>query len=74
MLSEDQRRAFHEDGYLHLPAAVPTAATERMREDLEQEISRVRQAAKAELVPYQPPGQALVPPGEGIRVRITRSR
>ena len=34
MLSEDQRRAFHEDGYLRLPAAVPTAATERMRERL----------------------------------------
>ena len=49
-------------------------AAERMREDLEQEIGRVRRAAKAELVPYQPPGQALVPPGEGIRVRITRSR
>ena len=34
MLSEDQRRAFHEDGYLRLPAAVPSAATERMRERL----------------------------------------
>jgi MerR family transcriptional regulator, heat shock protein HspR len=49
-------------------------AAERMREDLEGEIARVRRAAKAELVPYQPPGQALVPPGEGVRVRITRSR
>ena len=49
-------------------------AAERVREDLEGEIARVRRAAKAELVPYQPPGQALVPPGEGVRVRITRSR
>ncbi len=49
-------------------------AAERIREDLEGEIDRVRRAAKAELVPYEPPGQALVPPGEGVRVRITRSR
>ena len=49
-------------------------AAERMREDLENEVRRVRQAAKAELVRYEPPGQALIPPGEGVRVRITRAR
>lgn len=49
-------------------------SAERLREDLEGEIDRVRRAAKAELVRYEPPGQALVPPGEGVRVRITRSR
>jgi hypothetical protein len=49
-------------------------SAERLRSELEGEIDRVRRAAKAELVPYEPPGQALVPPGQGIRVRITRSR
>jgi len=50
--------------------------SERIREDLESELQRVRRAAKAEMVRYQPPGQALVPPArqrEGtVRVRITR--
>ena len=35
-------------------------AAERAQEELRQEIARVRQAAKAELVPYEPPG-----PGAG---------
>ena len=50
--------------------------SERMREELEAELHRVRRAAKAELVRYQPPGQALAPPAGGadraVRVRITR--
>jgi MerR family transcriptional regulator/heat shock protein HspR len=50
------------------------SSAERLREDLEGEIDRVRRAAKAELVRYEPPGQALVPPDAGVRVRITRSR
>ncbi len=33
----------------------------RMREELESEIDRLRRATKAELVRYQPPGQALTP-------------
>jgi len=49
---------------------------ERMRAELESEIERVRRATKAELVRYQPPGQALVPPAghseRAVRVRITR--
>ena len=49
-------------------------AAERMRAELSEEIRRVRRAAKAELVRYEPPGQALVPPDAGVRVRITRSR
>ena len=49
-------------------------AAERMRAELSEEIKRVRRAAKAELVRYEPPGQALMPPDAGIRVRITRSR
>jgi MerR family transcriptional regulator, heat shock protein HspR len=46
----------------------------RVQNELQDEIARVRRSVKAELVPYEPPGQALVPPGQGIRVRITRSR
>jgi len=50
--------------------------SERIREDLESELQRVRRAAKAEMVRYQPPGQALVPPAgrrdPTVRVRITR--
>jgi len=50
--------------------------SERIREELESELQRVRRATKAEMVRYQPPGQALVPPAgqrDGtVRVRITR--
>src|SRR5919198_5164185 len=49
---------------------------ERVREELSAEIERVRRSFKAELVPYQPPEQALVPPpsdGEKtVRIRIER--
>jgi MerR family transcriptional regulator/heat shock protein HspR len=49
---------------------------ERMRQELSEEIERVRRSFKAELVPYEPPGQALVPPlqdGEKtVRIRIQR--
>jgi len=50
--------------------------SERIRDELESELQRVRRAAKAEMVRYQPPGQALVPPARQrdgtVRVRITR--
>jgi MerR family transcriptional regulator/heat shock protein HspR len=49
-------------------------SAERLRVELEGEIARVRRAAKAELVRYEPPGQALLPSDAGVRVRITRSR
>jgi MerR family transcriptional regulator/heat shock protein HspR len=52
-------------------------AAERAQDELRAEIQRVRKAAKAELVPYQPPGQALVPPDRrtrSVKVRITRPR
>lgn len=44
-------------------------AAERVQEELRDEITRVRRAAKAELVPYEPPGQALAPV---FRVRVRR--
>src|SRR5918911_1057720 len=44
--------------------------------ELEGELDRVRRSFKAELVPYQAPGQALVPAGkrkgDGIRIPIQR--
>lgn len=49
---------------------------ERMREQLEAELALARRAGRAELVRYQPPGAALVPPDvrpdRAVRVRITR--
>jgi MerR family transcriptional regulator/heat shock protein HspR len=50
---------------------------ERIQAELEQEIARVRRSFKAELVPYEPAGQALVPRdagGKGVRVPIARRR
>ncbi|MGI8944808.1 MAG: heat shock protein transcriptional repressor HspR [Thermoleophilaceae bacterium] len=44
--------------------------------ELQQEIERVRRSFRAELVPYEPPGQALVPRGRhrdpAVRVRVRR--
>jgi MerR family transcriptional regulator, heat shock protein HspR len=46
---------------------------ERIRQELEDEIERVRRSFKAELVPYEPPGQALMPRDrKGVRIRIER--
>ncbi len=48
---------------------------ERMEAELREEVERVRRSMKAELVPYEPPGQALQParrPG-AVRIRIDRS-
>jgi MerR family transcriptional regulator/heat shock protein HspR len=51
-------------------------ASERAERELRDEIERVRQSFKAELVPYSPPGSALVPArgARGPRVRIPISR
>jgi MerR family transcriptional regulator/heat shock protein HspR len=50
--------------------------SERAEHELRDEIERVRQSFKAELVPYSPPGSALVPAQKtrGPRVRIPISR
>ncbi len=51
---------------------------ERVQEELSAEVDRVRRSFKAEMVPYEPPGQALVPrPRRGERtvsIPITRPR
>ena len=47
----------------------------RVQEQLEKEIERVRRSLKFELVPYEPPSQALMPrrAGErGVRIPIRR--
>jgi len=46
---------------------------EQMRRQLEAEIERVRRSFRAELVPYQPPEQALVPRGsKSVRIQVQR--
>src|SRR4051794_5004419 len=49
---------------------------EKLEQEMAAEIDRVRRSFKAELVRYQPPGQALVPAGkrkgDGIRIPIQR--
>jgi MerR family transcriptional regulator/heat shock protein HspR len=51
---------------------------ERMRQDLQDEIERVRKSFRAELVRYEPPGSALVPArsakGERVRIPIQRQQ
>jgi MerR family transcriptional regulator/heat shock protein HspR len=50
---------------------------ERVQQEMEEEIDRVRRSFKREIVPYEPPGQALVPGDrlagdQGVRIRIER--
>jgi MerR family transcriptional regulator, heat shock protein HspR len=48
----------------------------RVQQELEAELERVRRSFKAELVRYEPPGQALMParPGDGKSVSIPIDR
>jgi MerR family transcriptional regulator/heat shock protein HspR len=47
---------------------------ERVQRELRDEIDRVRRSVKRELVVYQPPSQALMPKGPGVRIPIQRPR
>jgi MerR family transcriptional regulator, heat shock protein HspR len=52
---------------------------DRVQQELAEELDRVRRSYKAELVPYQPPGSALVPARQravqdAVRIRIERGR
>jgi MerR family transcriptional regulator/heat shock protein HspR len=48
---------------------------DRMEAEMQREVERVRRSFKHELVPYEPPGQALVPAeAEGVRIPIRRGR
>ena len=48
----------------------------RVQQELELELERVRRSFRAELVRYEPPGQALMPArggdGQTVRIRIDR--
>ena len=47
---------------------------ERLQQEMADELDKVRRSFKRELVPYEPPGQALVPAGRhrGVQVPIYR--
>jgi|SRR4051812_28587326 MerR family transcriptional regulator/heat shock protein HspR len=45
---------------------------ERMELEMRAEIEQIRRSFRFELVPYQPPEQALVPKGRGVRIPIKR--
>jgi MerR family transcriptional regulator/heat shock protein HspR len=50
---------------------------DKVQEELQSELDRVRRSLKAELVPYEPPGSALVPlqrraDGKTVRIQIRR--
>ena len=47
----------------------------RVQDELQKEVERVRRSLKYELVPYEPPSQALMPRAErerGVRIEIRR--
>src|ERR671933_672222 len=47
---------------------------EKLEQEMADELEKVRRSFKAELVPYQPPGHALVPSGKrrGVRIPVQR--
>jgi MerR family transcriptional regulator/heat shock protein HspR len=47
---------------------------QRVQVELEKELERVRRSFKFELVPYEPPSQALMPRGDerGVRIPVRR--
>jgi MerR family transcriptional regulator, heat shock protein HspR len=46
---------------------------EQMRKEFEVEVARVRRSFRFDLVPYEPPEQALMPrQGDGVRIRVRR--
>jgi MerR family transcriptional regulator/heat shock protein HspR len=47
---------------------------EQMRKQFEAEVDRVRRSFRRDLVPYEPPEQALMPRGkaDGVRIRVQR--
>jgi MerR family transcriptional regulator/heat shock protein HspR len=47
---------------------------DRVQEELRREMDRIRRSAKAELVVYQPPSQALTSKPGGVRIPVERPR
>jgi MerR family transcriptional regulator/heat shock protein HspR len=48
--------------------------TVKLEQEMADELERVRRSFKAEIVPYQAPGQALIPAGKrkGVRIPVQR--
>jgi MerR family transcriptional regulator/heat shock protein HspR len=46
---------------------------EKAQDELRRELERLRRSFKRELVLYEPPSQALIPRGRGVRIPIRRS-
>jgi MerR family transcriptional regulator/heat shock protein HspR len=44
----------------------------QIREEMEREIEAVRRSFRAEIVPYQPPGKALIPSDQPRKIRVER--
>jgi len=48
---------------------------DRMEQEMRDEVERIRRSFRFELVPYEPPGSALVPRDlEGVRIPIKRAK
>ena len=48
---------------------------EQMRKEFEDEVARVRRSIRFDLVPYEPPEQALIPrQDDSVRIKIRRAR
>ena len=47
---------------------------EQMREQFEAEVDRVRRSFRYDLVPYEPPEQALMPREDAVRITVRRPR
>jgi MerR family transcriptional regulator, heat shock protein HspR len=48
---------------------------DRMEREMREEVERIRRSFRFELVPYEPPGSALVPRDlEGVRIPIRRAK
>jgi MerR family transcriptional regulator, heat shock protein HspR len=49
---------------------------DRLREQMEREVERVRRSLRAEIVPYRPPGESLVPAKDlaTMKIRVERPR
>jgi MerR family transcriptional regulator, heat shock protein HspR len=45
---------------------------EQVRKEFEDEIDRVRRSFRYDLVPYEPPEQALMPRQDAVRIRVRR--
>jgi MerR family transcriptional regulator/heat shock protein HspR len=45
---------------------------EQMRQEFEAEVDRVRRSFRYDIVPYEPPEQALIPRPDAVRIKVRR--